>query len=496
MISSWFSFHKLCMVINNQLSGMAFSDCYSFTKNELIIQNADESNPSLIINLNSPLPYIFIQIFHKPSKRVPIFPDFKNLTLIKCEIAPADRDLRLYFTNEISLIIRIRPPANNVYFVSDNDITSFKKNKSVIPIFNFDATSFASLDEDPRFNSSWKKRVNILFPDKSYPQILQNIEKSNGQVIGGKFVFLPEHSGEFDPDTFYYRYREYIVSYLKERHFIPEKTRLLTLLSSHSQKRFRSVQKLTTSEEQKYKIKKYRYFGDVLMAGLLTITPGQTEYEIPVSLQLDDFPKKIALKPDLKPQANAQTWYEKARRIERLQSDYEEKKQMMDSEYKLSLIKFHKLEQIHDLKVLQGWKKENKEFIDTLQQQSPAGQSNPERIPYREFTYKTWHIWVGKSAKDNDEMTFHHAHKNDLWLHTRHSTGSHVIIRRDGKTHIPKEIIEYAAALAARYSEEKHASLVPVVCTEKKHVIKRKGLPPGKVLFTMEKSILIKPLDI
>ncbi|MDD3806745.1 MAG: NFACT RNA binding domain-containing protein, partial [Candidatus Marinimicrobia bacterium] len=87
-------------------------------------------------------------------------------------------------------------------------------------------------------------------------------------------------------------------------------------------------------------------------------------------------------------------------------------------------------------------------------------------------------------------------HKRDLWLHTRYSTGSHVIIRREGKSHIPRDVIEYAASLAARYSEEKHASLVSVVCTERKYITKRKGDPPGKVVFTYEKNLLIKPLEI
>lgn len=496
MITSWFTFHKLSKVINKQLSGMLFSECYSFTKNELIIQNASESSPSLIVNLNPPLPYLFIQIMKKPSRKVPIFPDFKNLSLKNSDIAPTDRDLRLNFSNDISLIIRIRPPANNVFFVYGHEITSFKKVKSGHPVFTFQPISFTSTDEDPRFNASWKKRMNILYPGKPYHEIIRNIENSNGYVSGGNFVFLSEINDVFDPDIFYTRYREFIVANLKEKDFKPEKLRLMSLLSSHSQKLLRSVRNFSASDNQQEMIRKYRYYGDILMAGLWSINPGQTEYVIPESLQNDSFPKKIGLKPDLTPQANAQMYYEKARRTERAQSDYEDKKFKLEKEYDLSILRFSELEKIDDLKELQEWKKENKTYLEKLQQQSPVKPNGRDRIPYREFTYKSWHIWVGKSAKDNDEMTFHHAHKNDLWLHTRHSTGSHVILRREGKSHIPNEIIEYAAALAARYSEEKHASLVSVVCTEKKHVIKKKGLPPGKALFSLEKSILIKPLDI
>jgi len=368
--------------------------------------------------------------------------------------------------------------------------------KSGIPDFNFEPATFTSLEADPRFNVSWKKRYKDLLMGKDYNEILNDIENSNGCVTGGKFVFLPVKDEVFNPDIFYNRYREFIITNLKERDFKPEKSRLMALLSTHSDRLLRSIHHLSSTEEQKEMIGNFRYCGDILMAGLNFIAPGQTEYEVPESLQKENFPRKISLKSEVSPQANAKIYYDKARRTERAQSDYEEKKIHLENEYRLSSLKFRELEQIDEIRQLLEWKKDNKYFIEKLQQQVPVKKSEKERKPYREFTYRSWHIWVGKSAKDNDDMTFHHAHKNDLWLHTRHSTGSHIIVRREGKSHIPKEIIEYAAALAARYSEEKHASLVSVVCTEKKHVIKRKGLPPGKVLFSMEKNILIKPLNI
>jgi predicted ribosome quality control (RQC) complex YloA/Tae2 family protein len=93
-------------------------------------------------------------------------------------------------------------------------------------------------------------------------------------------------------------------------------------------------------------------------------------------------------------------------------------------------------------------------------------------------------------------LTFRHASKTDIWLHARHSTGSHVIIKMDGKKEAPRHIIEHAAALAARYSDEKHSSLVTIAYTQKKYVTKRKGMPPGKVHFQYEKDVMVKPVDI
>ena len=64
------------------------------------------------------------------------------------------------------------------------------------------------------------------------------------------------------------------------------------------------------------------------------------------------------------------------------------------------------------------------------------------------------------------------------------------------KKDIPKHIIEYASALAARFSDEKHSSLVTVVSAERKYVTKRKGMPPGKVHFVYEKDLMVKPEEI
>ncbi|MDZ7797241.1 MAG: NFACT RNA binding domain-containing protein [Candidatus Marinimicrobia bacterium] len=152
---------------------------------------------------------------------------------------------------------------------------------------------------------------------------------------------------------------------------------------------------------------------------------------------------------------------------------------------------FQEIDNYRDLK---AWKKK---FADILPPADNTSREIGERRPYYEHvTVDKWRIWVGRSAKDNDEMTFKYAAKNDIWLHARNSTGSHVIIKKDGKKEVPGHIIGLAASLAARNSEEKHSSLVPVVYTERKYVSKRKGFPPGKVHFQFEKDIMVKPAEL
>ena len=64
-------------------------------------------------------------------------------------------------------------------------------------------------------------------------------------------------------------------------------------------------------------------------------------------------------------------------------------------------------------------------------------------------------ILVGRSASDNDVLTFKIAAQKDFWMHVAGESGSHVVVRNpDGLDALPRETLRYAAALAAGYSKE------------------------------------------
>jgi predicted ribosome quality control (RQC) complex YloA/Tae2 family protein len=99
---------------------------------------------------------------------------------------------------------------------------------------------------------------------------------------------------------------------------------------------------------------------------------------------------------------------------------------------------------------------------------------------------------VGKNAANNDLLTIRYAHKNDLWLHAKDVSGSHVVIKQQSQT-FPIAVITYAAQLAAYYSKLKGSTLVPVSYTLKKYVRKPKGMEPGQVIVDREEVILVEP---
>ncbi|NIP41502.1 MAG: DUF814 domain-containing protein, partial [candidate division Zixibacteria bacterium] len=117
------------------------------------------------------------------------------------------------------------------------------------------------------------------------------------------------------------------------------------------------------------------------------------------------------------------------------------------------------------------------------------------RLPYKKYTTSIGEeIWVGRSATDNDVLTFKYARKYDLWLHSQQTSGSHVILRRPNKAHqFQKSSIIEAAEIAAFFSTAKKSDTVPVIYTEVKYVRKLRKGRPGQVLADRTKSILVTP---
>jgi len=110
--------------------------------------------------------------------------------------------------------------------------------------------------------------------------------------------------------------------------------------------------------------------------------------------------------------------------------------------------------------------------------------------PFRRFTSSDGlAIYVGRNARENDELTFRLAKSDDLWLHVRGTPGSHVVVRLGKGADPPPETIRDAATLALLYSDMKKSGKGDVIYTRRKWVKKAKGEAPGAVIVTQEKSL-------
>ncbi|WP_447602062.1 Rqc2 family fibronectin-binding protein [Nitrospira sp. Nam80] len=121
-------------------------------------------------------------------------------------------------------------------------------------------------------------------------------------------------------------------------------------------------------------------------------------------------------------------------------------------------------------------------------------ESRPDRRgPFRRFTSADGlPIYVGRNARENDELTFAIAKSEDLWLHAQGVPGSHVVVRLEKGLDPPIETLRDAATLALLYSDIKKAGQGDVIYTRRKWVRKAKGAAAGSVTVTQEKSLFIR----
>jgi len=104
-----------------------------------------------------------------------------------------------------------------------------------------------------------------------------------------------------------------------------------------------------------------------------------------------------------------------------------------------------------------------------------------------------YEVLVGRSARDNDQLTFRVARPNDLWLHAGDYPGSHVIVRNSSRNEIPHRTIIEAAQLAAKFSQASKDSRVTIHYTQRKFLTKPKGAAAGLVRMSSFRSITVKP---
>jgi predicted ribosome quality control (RQC) complex YloA/Tae2 family protein len=101
-------------------------------------------------------------------------------------------------------------------------------------------------------------------------------------------------------------------------------------------------------------------------------------------------------------------------------------------------------------------------------------------------------ILVGRSARQNHEVTFRRAAPADLWLHAVGASGAHVVIKSGG-AQVPEETLRQAAQLAARYSSARDEAGVDVAYTQRRYVRQIKGAGPGMVTYRHEQTIRVTP---
>lgn len=224
--------------------------------------------------------------------------------------------------------------------------------------------------------------------------------------------------------------------------------------------------------------------GDLLLASLHAVKKGQARALL---TGFDGVDVEIELDPALSPSENANRLYAEARRREHA------------AERVPRLVAEVEAERARLLRALEraAGGTATAQELETLvpAAQGRTGAREEERLPYRRYRSSGGlELRVGRSRRDNDDLTFHHSSPNDVWLHARDAAGAHVILRwGDAAANPPHRDLAEAAVLAALHSRSRTSGTVAVDWTRRKYVRKPRKAPPGLVAPERVKTIFVEP---
>jgi predicted ribosome quality control (RQC) complex YloA/Tae2 family protein len=267
---------------------------------------------------------------------------------------------------------------------------------------------------------------------------------------------------------------------------------LLSLARAGLEKKRRTIAALEKDLARMGEAESLRQRGELLKTALHRLEEGASSVEVTDWSTGEARPLRIPLDPTRTPVENLQRLFDRYKKLARgaaLIAPHLEA--AWDAEQRLS--SFLTSIQSAELDELVTLEHALSDF--GLRAQAPPAQRKREhqRLPYRRFeSLDGTELLVGRSARDNDALTFHVARGSDIFLHARDVPGSHVILRRKDRTEPSQEALLDAASLAAFASRARHDTVVDVLWTERKHVRKVKGGAPGLVQTAATRNIPIR----
>lgn len=237
-----------------------------------------------------------------------------------------------------------------------------------------------------------------------------------------------------------------------------------------------------------------RHEADLLQSARHSIARGASSADVPDWNDPEMALRTIALDPARSVQDAIERRYKSYRRYREAETRILERLEQVEAQRVTLLAAKDRLETLETAGQLEQFlrKLEAQRLIPRINAQ--AIQKEASRLPYREaLSTDGFRILVGRTSKDNDTLTLRIARGRDIWMHARDSAGSHVLIIRDRGEDVPDRTLREAATLAACFSSAKNEGRVDVGWTEKKHVSKPPGSPPGRVSVASMKTILVTP---
>ena len=263
---------------------------------------------------------------------------------------------------------------------------------------------------------------------------------------------------------------------LKER--TKEEKRLRLAFRQSISKRERTAERMKAWLRKSKTVDRLRNQADLVLLHAQDLARGMKD--VSLNDPLTDTPIPVSLDPRLSPMENAQSMYERAKRLVRGRPIVVRRLRRIEKE--LDVLRA-------GLAAVQNGDLPGTTATSLLPT-APLSRSPSMETAPRTYQVLGHTVRVGRNARENDAL-LREARPNDLWFHTKGFPGAHVILRRSGKAPIPKAAIEAAARLAAQFSKAKGERRVKVSYAPVRYVRKPKGAPAGLVKLIREDTLTV-----
>lgn len=520
MHQNYYFLKKLAPRLNEILSGKILVETFSQEKDELILVFADSilddslQNPFFIkATLRSNFTCLsFPDKFDRARRNsVNLFTEFYEQTIASVRVFLNERAIAVVFDGGTTLVFKL--------YGNRSNIIGFAKNGTVTDLFNNKLATDNSLvlnqfdrDIDQSFEAYIQNglRHEALFPTfgKLINGYLQNL-LSAVDLPEARWAIIQDVLLKLNQNQFYIISHELVpklsllpvgeitatytdaiealnafyYAFIRLTGIEKEKAEIVRVLNKRLQQTENYLDNTFKKLVQLEEGVRNDEVANILMANLHQI-PARAE-----QVELFDFYRdqliRIKLKKDLSPQKNAEGYYRKSKN-EKIETD-----RLNDSLAAREADKMKNLEHLNAIAKI-DLLRELRNYIKINGLGANGGQASVVVADlFKKVEYNGYTILIGRNAKNNDLLTKQYAHKEDLWLHARDVSGSHVVIKHQSGKKFPSPVIERAAELAAFYSKRKNDSLCPVIVTPKKYVRKLKGMAEGAVIVDKEDVVMV-----
>ena len=257
----------------------------------------------------------------------------------------------------------------------------------------------------------------------------------------------------------------------------------------------RITRKLAQQEKEltaTYDRERLRQFGDIVTANLYRMKKGEK------ILAAEDFydeemkQVEIPLSETLSPQQNAAKYYKDYTRMKNAEKELTKQISIGKQELLYLQSVLEEINRAQNEAELEEIRKELEDGGYIRKDTAKKRMKQAKSMPMRFESTDGYTIYAGRNNRQNEELTFRFARKDDLWLHASKVHGSHVIIACGGTTP-PDDTITQAAQLAAYYAETAGGQNIAVDVTPVRQVKKHPAGKPGMVIYHTYKTVIANP---